>query len=54
MEDRIWVGVEESELDQAPDTVCVALVAEGSPQDGVGRVDPVQLGVDGAVSVGVS
>ena len=30
------------------------LVSQGSPEDGVGGVDAVKLGVDGAVSVRVS
>ena len=54
MEDWVGVRVEESQLDQAPYTVRVSLVSEGSSQDGVGRVDPVQLRVNGTVSVGIS
>ena len=54
MEDWVGVRVEESQLDQASDAVHVALVSQGPSQDGVGRVDAVELGVNSAVSVWVS
>ena len=54
MEDWVGVRVEESQLDQASDAVHVALVSQGPSQDGVGRVDAVELGVYSAVSVWVS
>ena len=54
MEDRIWRGVEQTQVDKASDTVSVTLVSESSSEKSVSRVDSIQFTIDCAVSVGVA
>merc|ERR1719400_904936 len=53
---RHWgrVGIEKSKIGQASNALCVTLVSESSTEHCVRFPDSIKIGVDGAVSVGVT